>query len=460
MGVYRSVITSFAAGLLLAPLLSTVVAPPAQAAPAAAASPDYDRDGHADLAAVLIGADEAATIRVWYGSGDVQEITHTQLGIAAQGIGWGIGYTLLARDLDGDGYTDLVATSTSESGARVHLIRGTGSGLRPADAVSFPVSSTARSHTTALALVESPVRRLAVGVTTYVKTNPDWLQQEEVRLYPLSAAGSPSGNPIVLKPGSGKLPKLSKNADFGWGLASWGSQLFVAAPEAKVNGKAGAGAVVAVTLDGKGVKSARSITQSTKGVTGTADRHDYFGKAIAARDGYLVVGTPNDHVGKLKDTGSIQVFSLSKGTVKPVKRISQASSGIPGKAERYDRFGSAVAIGTACGGVPAVLVGGPGEVVSTSDSDGAAWLIPLRKAADCKATQLWEGHGLPGKPGTRGIGGLVGFVRDGAGLTDDLVIGGYGSASQGPLSRLFRISGSTGGTLLNEESIFDGIAGR
>lgn len=68
--------------------------------------------------------------------------------------------------------------------------------------------------------------------------------------------------------------------------------------------------------------------------------------------------------------------------------------------------------------------------------DGSAWLIPLRTAKGCKATQLYEGHGLPGTPHFRGIGGVLGFVRDSGRVDDDLVIGGSGYIDE-MLGRLF-----------------------
>ncbi|MGC3954414.1 MAG: VCBS repeat-containing protein [Propionicimonas sp.] len=316
----RPVLVSLATSLLVAPVLSVMIAPPAQAAPAPAAkpkpakvaSPDYDGDGKADLAAVANGDDERYFVRVWYGSGRVADITYAELKPDSN-----IGNELLAADLDGDGYTDLIATSWGEKGTGIHVIPGSATGLQPSAQQTVIMSTNEAATVRSLALVESPVRRLAVGISTYRGSGK---YADEVRLYRLSAAGRPTGTPIKLQPGSGKLPKLLKNSYFR-PMESWGNQLFIGAPEAKVSGKAGAGAVAVVTLDSKGVKSVKVITQATKGVTGAVDKHDGFGWSLAARDGYLVVGTRADHVGAVKDTGSIQVFSLSKGKVKPVRRI-------------------------------------------------------------------------------------------------------------------------------------------
>lgn len=458
------VLATLATSLLLAPIAPAMIAPSAQAAPmpaatpASPASPDYDGDGKADVAITEIGDLEYRFIHVRYGSGSIANITHADLGVG----GYEIGYALLARDLDGDGFTDLVVSTQYASGVKIHIIPGSATGLKVAErhSVTLPLRE-GDAYVRSLALVESPVRRLAVATSVYWEDSKGTHYEEGVQLLTLSSAGVPTGSPIKLKPGSGKIPKLVKGGSFGFAMDSWGSQLFIGAPDAKVNGKAEAGAVLAVTLDSAGVKSVTTITQSTKSVAGAVDKYDYFGRALAARDGYLVVGTPGDTVGKVKRTGSIQIFSLSKGKVTPIKRISQNSPGIPGKDERYDWFGSHLAIGTACKGVPAVLVGAPGEGITKGhEGDGSAWLIPLKKVKGCAASQLYEGHGLPGKPGERGIGDIVAFVRDAGATTDDLVIGGGGSVSEGPVGRFFKLSGTTGKALFTEDGLFDTAAGR
>lgn len=452
---------ALAAALLAGPAPHAAAAPRDVAAnlpastPANPASPDYDGDGRADLA-VSDGEYAPLGIRVWYGSGAIADIVSADLSLPGS---WDLNADLLARDLDGDGYTDLVATSSGAAGIQVHVIPGSPTGLRPSQQKSFVVRAKAGSwQVQELALVESPVRRLAVSLVTWVDA-ADPYYRGEIRLYELTKDGQPTGGRLTLKPGSGKIPASLKRGDFGASMASWKNQLFIGAPDTKVNQKASAGAVLAVTLDAKGVKSARTLTQSTTFVGGVAGKQHFFGAALAARDGYLVVGTPWDDVGRVRHTGSIQVFSLTKGKISPIRRISQATPGIPGKAEYRDRFGAQVAIGSTCNGVPAVLVGGPGEAIVNDEVDGSAWLIPLRTAKGCKAAQLYEGHGLPGTPHFRGIGGVIGFVRDSGRVDDDLVIGGGGYIDE-MLGRLFWVSSKTGKALLSQDAEFARVAGR
>ncbi|MFT4216565.1 MAG: VCBS repeat-containing protein [Micropruina sp.] len=439
--------------LALALAASALLAAPAPQATAresvSAATPDFDGDGKADVAVTTEDDSESEFLRIWYGSGRLADILPADLSAGQYGIH---NLALLARDLNGDGYTDLVAATSDSSGVYVHIVPGSAAGLQPANRHSFLAFGKADERVKALALVEAPTPRLAVS-----------LSNEEVRLYPLSSAGIPTGNPIALVPGKAKVPSMVKGS-FGSSMDAWGNQLFVGAPDAKVNGKSAAGAVLAVTLDSAGVKSLKTITQATTSVTGAVDKYDHFGNAVVARDGYLVVGTPSDNVGTVKRTGSIQVFTLSgKGTIKPVKRIAQSSAGIPGKAERYDYFGAHLALGTTCNGIPTVLVGGPGEAIAKGheSDDGSAWLIPLRTVKDCVASQIYEGHGLPGTPWFRYIGDLLAFVRDGGAANDDLVIGGGGSFSEGPAGRLYRISAATGvATKLGSDGFIDTVAGR
>lgn len=448
-------LTLAAMALLASPI------PQAEAfAPIPAATPDYDGDGKADVAVSTVDDAEVGFLRIWYGSGRVADIRPADVSAAEDSLG----SALLARDLNGDGYTDLVAATSNTSGASVLVVPGSANGLQPANRRSLLVLGKPGTRVKSLALVESPTPRLAVSLSTYVETSKEAHSEEEVRLYKLTSAGVPTGSAIALVPGKGKVPATFKRGDLGRSMDAWGSQLFVGAPDAKVNGKAQAGAVLAVTLDSAGVKSMRTITQATKSVTGAVDKYDYFGRAVVARDGYLVVGTPGDNVDKVKRTGSIQIFTLSsKGTIKPVKRIAQSSAGIPGKAERLDLFGNKLAIGTTCKGVPTVLVGGPGEAIAKDHAifDGSAWLIPLRTVKGCVATQIYEGHGLPGKPGYRTIGDLLAFVRNSGATNDDLVIGGGGDYSEGPLGRLYRISATTGAAAkLGADDIIDSVAGR
>lgn len=426
---------------------SAPVTPAAPATPAAGtAAPDFDGDGTADLVAALnLDPDSGGwAIRVWYGSGSTLDITSADLGATTSSIGG----ALLARDLDYDGYTDLVLGSRRS----VQIVRGSASGLDVAGHHLVPVTTTDNTRVAALALVEQPVARLAVGI--------DSESGGEVRAFRLGADGLPTGDPLVLRPGTGGVPTIGNPESFGWSLAGWDNRLFIGTPYAEVDGKRDAGVVTAITFSTSGVSAVRNITQDTPGVAGAVGAIDYFGNSVAARDGYLAVGAPGDDVGA-EDAGSVQVFSLAGGALTPLQRIAQAVDGVPGRAGRHDRFGYSVDLATVCPGVTSVVIGGPGEVITAGhESDGAAWVVPMTKTAGCESVQVYAGHGLSETAvSLLGLGTELAVLRDSASGVDDLVIGGRGDAEEGPAGLLVRWSASAGETV-RHEAIFRSVAGR
>ena len=101
------------------------------------ASADFDRDGHADLA---IGTPGRERVSVLYGAkGGLDERRTQQFtgGRARLPAGAGrYGYALVARDLDGDGFGDLVVGAPGDddgqpSSGALHIIYGATGGLQP-----------------------------------------------------------------------------------------------------------------------------------------------------------------------------------------------------------------------------------------------------------------------------------------------------------------------------------------
>lgn len=195
----------------------------------------------------------------------------------------------------------------------------------------------------ALALVSAPKPRLAVGYSISRGES----RFARVGVFDLATSGAQSGTPLILWAGSGGMPKLADwtFGSFGDALAASGNRLFLGMPLATVSGHKYAAAVVEVTMGATGVSSAKAITQSTSGVTGVAGKGDNFGGSLAAADGYLAVGAPWDDVESVKNTGSVQVFTVTSKGLTPVRRVSQYGSAVPGKAEPYDMFGYSVAFG-------------------------------------------------------------------------------------------------------------------
>jgi hypothetical protein len=428
------------ASLVAAPAAPTHATPIAlpQEVPATASAPDFDGDGKADLAVSVDTNEQSGSITVFYGSGS----TATEVGVGQS----------LARDLNGDAYTDLVV---GDAGGRIGVLYGSPSGLDSTAMHSFGASAIGADYfLTDLALVDSPTPRLVLAAN-----KPD--QKGKLVVYPLGSDGLPNAAPTVLRPGSGKVPSLGTKGAYLRSLATAGSRLFVGAPFATVSGHSSAGGVVVLTFGMSGATSGKLITQNSSAVTGAPAKNDYFGYSVAARDGYLAVGARGDSVSGTR-SGSVQVFRLTSTKVVPVSRLTQATSGVPGKAERGDLFGHEVEVGAVCDGRPAVVVGGPGEVVAAGhEGDGSVWIIPMKRTSACPARQLWEGHGLPGTPTYfRFLGLELAVLRDASAKADQVAITGYGSFSEGPVGVLTVWSPDTLTSRLRIEGHYSNPAGR
>ncbi|GHE83721.1 hypothetical protein GCM10018772_02760 [Streptomyces fumanus] len=148
-------------------------------------------------------------------------------------------------------------------------------------------------------------------------------------------------------------------------------------PEASVDGVANAGVVRVVYGGGKGTVE---LTQALSSVDATPEQGDQFGfsRAVYDADGDgcsdVVVGVPYedvlvDGVNRV-DAGAVYVFHGSPsgiGTGAPVDAWTQRTLHPGTASEAYDRFGYALAAGTAASGDPWLAVGVPGESVTVDD---------------------------------------------------------------------------------------------
>ncbi|MEV0125880.1 FG-GAP repeat protein [Streptomyces sp. NPDC050703] len=146
-------------------------------------------------------------------------------------------------------------------------------------------------------------------------------------------------------------------------------------------------AVTAYTGGAEGLTAStrRTLTQDSPGVPGTDEPEDAFGEAVAAGDvdgdGYddVAVGVEFETVGSVPNTGEVVVLRGSAdgltGTGSQV--VHQGTEGVPGANEPYDRFGSAVRLtDTDRDGHADLAAAAPME----NTSNGALW--SLRGSAD------------------------------------------------------------------------------
>ncbi|MFD9117520.1 FG-GAP and VCBS repeat-containing protein [Streptomyces bottropensis] len=418
------------AALLAAPL---VVAAPAAAAPKAPIA-DFNGDGFADLAtaapeATVSGVEFAGYVTVVNGSVSGADTAHPL--IVSQALPWvpgepspyRFGMSTAARDLDGDGYTDLVVGAYR--GAAV--LWGSPSGLNSATALSGTVSKLTGGDFNGDGSDD-----LALG-------NDGILQ---VRLGPFTRDGVPAGTnvfPVNERKetwdviagdmnGDGKDDLVTTHGfeERSYATLWWpGTTTGIDTEHSRSTGSASVGGVVAdVNMDGFGDYVGRQvdavsemrmydagnvrivyggpdgpsaritrITQDTAGVPGVSevgyrngddsDYGDQFGASLAAGDvtgdGYpdIAVGVPGEDIGSIRDAGSVVLLKggASGLTGTGAQAFDQSDSGVPGASEAGDEFGGNVALLDVNANDRADLAVAAPKEDGTYKNSGAVWLF-------------------------------------------------------------------------------------
>ncbi|MEV4279340.1 FG-GAP and VCBS repeat-containing protein [Actinoplanes xinjiangensis] len=144
----------------------------------------------------------------------------------------------------------------------------------------------------------------------------------------------------------------------------------VSGAQAGANGNIYGGAVLTIPGRSTGLSAtgAIAVTQESTGVAGGTENDDRFGDSIAVGDvtgdgrADVLAGVPGENAG----TGTVVLLRGSAAGLTGVgsRTISQSTAGVPGGAERGDRFGAAVALLNlnGSGGLDA-LVSSPAEEI-------------------------------------------------------------------------------------------------
>jgi len=177
--------------------------------------------------------------------------------------------------------------------------------------------------------------------------------------------------------------------------------LWVGAPGHDVAGKANAGAVFRYSLSSAGVVTyLETITQDSPLVPGAAEPGDRFGAVLgggSVRNG-VVVGVPDEDIGRLKDAGTVQRIRTDLVTNVLVRGqgYSQNGKGVHGRAEAGDRFGAALSGAGSYGGQ---VVGAPGEDVGRFENAGAVEVFDDNGTDDFHPAAAFTQNspGLPGR---------------------------------------------------------------
>ena len=341
-------------------------------------SGDVDGDGHGDLVVGAVGSDfgdlRGAVAFVPGGPNGL----HERERVVIEGPEWErLGEWVVVADVDRDGFDDVVTTywsdgdppllptGTSARRLRAAVLWGSVGGIDSSDVGTFDMMppTSAWSESPAVVFDVGDVtgdRGLEVVFVSKDPYNEDGPQRSQFMICQVPtdravACGEPERAPgpiteiVVADVVGGRRDDIV--------LGQTGSNYFDDNDTGRLHVyEAGAG----------GPAAPITVTQDSPGVPGSDVVSDGFGHALAAADldadgkDDLAVGVPGKHQGAGRVTllyGHRDGLGRGSDTV-----ISQRSRGVPGRAERGDRFGSDVSVLDVDGnGVSDLVVGVVGE---------------------------------------------------------------------------------------------------
>ena len=338
---------------------------------------DLDGDGYTDLIVGVHGeqigstGDSGALTVVWGGESGLKTATDisSPLPENRNELGWSVA----TGDFDGDGDTDLAAANMAYP--ELNIFKG-------------PISRTGKA--TELVAIDTQEQtgintdQLVAGdVTGDGTTDLLVMGQQEITggyrtrsvLYKGSASGLKAGSKVA----GGYAAVIADVDKDGYGDIVTGN--FMEKSTDEPNG--GLGGAVTVTYGAATGLSTRTpvrFTQDTTGVPGTAERNDEFGWSLSAGDtngdGYadIAVGVQQETLGSAKSAGNVVILrgSATGLTGTGSKAFSQNTTGVPGSAESYDFFGSAVELTDVDNNGRTELVA---SAFAENDSAGAVWVL-------------------------------------------------------------------------------------
>ena len=239
------------------------------------------------------------------------------------------------------------------------------------------------------------------------------------------------------------------------------ADLAAGVPFEGVRGVTDAGAVQVLYGSAAGVSARDQLWhQGKKGVKGALEKGDRFGDVLACGDfdgdgsADLAVGMPYEDVGSVYRAGLVQVlYGSATGLTARDQIWHQGKPGVPGKNEKNDMFGKALATGDFdADGYADLVVGVPFEKVGSLSQAG--WVLVLRGSPaglTSSGAQSWrQGKtGLASQPGAgEWFGNALATGDVNGDGRDDLAIGTYAELDSPPVDE----RGSAVHTLLGGSS--------
>ncbi|MGP3985824.1 FG-GAP-like repeat-containing protein [Streptomyces sp. 3N207] len=434
--------TVVVAGVALAGALYAGASPADHdAAPAKAAAPtaDFDADGRADVVATApegsVGNKSAAGyITVVHGSDSGADTGHRQVinrdsanipGDATASQRWGD--RTAARDLDGDGASDLVVGSPDSTTGLTVVWGAKGKGLT--EGVTLP-KDKADSHAFGagdfngdgnadlvtgaggdeMRMLYGPFTREGTPASTDEFTSGEDFGPDRI------ITGDVTGDGVDDVVTTHSMEESSHSSRFWKGTKDGlstkpveiddavdgtvgdvdndghGDLVIRTVPDGSVENLPNDHGTVKVlygTESGPSTSRTTTLSQDSADVPGTNEDGDELGASLSAGDvngdGYadIAAGVPGEDVGTDaagKDTGAIIQFYGAEGGLggTGAKNYDQSTAGIPGATEGEDRFGSAVSLQDADGdGHDDLAIGAPGEDGTEEEPEaGAVWALP------------------------------------------------------------------------------------
>ncbi|MCQ4207370.1 FG-GAP and VCBS repeat-containing protein [Streptomyces longispororuber] len=448
MGIRRPAVSTAVAAALIGSLGVPIVAGTASAkAGATTVREDFDGDGYQDVAVSAAGAKVggqlwAGYITITYGSAHgidparTTTITEDTPGVpGTSGDNHVFGYAMIARDLDGDGLTDLAAVARGyrpddNASGSVIVLWGRKGGITGEGAVRVPAPANAQVGDDITAgdfdgdghidLFMSNGEDYDYHDVLYGPFGRDGApaREQQVKVFSTdnfinsTAAGDFNGDGIEdlatfyvyenhaeggklwlgTKTGLSTVPQRLNSAaatavaDFDQdGYADLATRIFPGEDTEATDDDPGTVKIFYGSASGPSQTRTQTITQDTAGVPGASEKGDQFGDRLNAGDangdGYpdLAVGVTGEAIGTKTRAGAVVLLKGGKGglTGQGAQAFHQDTAGVSGVAESGDVFGGSVRLLDVTGDGKADLVASaPGENLDLVVNGGAVWMLP------------------------------------------------------------------------------------